>query len=140
MCLSDFYRCADIPFPAVSSSLSPTSGFFRFGSDVVCYGQSSGETRSRSTESLFDASQHVQRNGHRLVLPFDPTQVIDNLRYESYVASGNRLLEKAGLRISIPFASLMPVSSENICRESTCGLGANRVSRLATGSNRGYPS
>jgi hypothetical protein len=110
-CLSDFFRCADIPFPTLTGSLPPTSGFFRFGPDVVCYGQANGETRSRVDDALYDASLHVQSNGRRLLLPFDPTQVINNLRYESYVAPSNRLVEKTWIKdIYYQLRPLMPVS------------------------------
>jgi hypothetical protein len=110
-CLRDFYRCADIPHPAWTGLFPPSSGFFRFGSDVVCYGQTSGKTRSTANEPLFDASLHVQNSGRRLLLPFDPTQVINNLRYESYVASSSRLLEKSWIKeIYYRLRPLMPVS------------------------------
>jgi len=110
-CLSDFYRCADIPVPTLTGSFPPTSGFFRFGPDVVCYGQADGETRSRVGDALYDASLHVRSNGRRLLLPFDPTQVSNNLRYESYVAPSNRLVEKTWIKdIYYRLRPLMPVS------------------------------
>jgi len=109
--LSDFFRCADISFPAVTASLPPSSGFFRFGSDVVCYGQSSEVTRPRVNEFLHDVSRNVQSNGSRMLLPFDPVQVVNNLRYEYYVAPGNRLLEKPWIKdIYYRLRPLMPVS------------------------------
>ena len=62
-------------------------------------------------DSLFDASRHVQRDGHRLQLPFDPKQVINNLRCESYFTSGSRMLETAWIRdIYYRLRPLMPVS------------------------------
>jgi len=96
--LVDFFRCADVPDFGLTSPVHPESGFFRFGADVVCYGQTCGEIRPSVNSSLYDASLHVQKDRHGLLLPFNPTQVVDNLRYESYVASGNRLLEQLWIK------------------------------------------
>ena len=107
----DYYRCADIPSFGVTGPLNHSDGFFRFGPEVVCYGQSMGVARSQVNDRLFDASQHVESNGHGLSLPFDVRQVIDNLRYESYVESSGRLLEKAWIRdLYYRLRPLMPVS------------------------------
>lgn len=97
-CLTDFFRCADIPYLALTGGLPLSNGFFRFGPEVVCYGQASGEVRPSVTPSLYDAAVDVRINDGGLHLPFDPTQVIDNLRYEYYVASNNRLMEKRWIK------------------------------------------
>jgi hypothetical protein len=96
--VEDFYRCAAIPQLGTEDPLPALSGFFRYGADVVCYGQTSGESRSTVNSSLWDASLHVRNSDQGLLLPFDPTQVIDNLLYENYVASSNRLLEKPWIK------------------------------------------
>jgi hypothetical protein len=79
--LADFYQRAP---------LSDASGFFRFR-DAVCYGQCSGGTPARSMEeSLYDCAASIPAlNGHGAMrLPFDPAQIMDNLRMERY--AGNR--------------------------------------------------
>ena len=88
--ISDHYRCGPaLPGVRIAANLKKTNGYFRFGPGVVCYGQAAGETRSAVNGHLFDASQHVQRNGNAITLPFDLNQVVENLRYERYVrASG----------------------------------------------------
>jgi peptidoglycan/xylan/chitin deacetylase (PgdA/CDA1 family) len=96
--VTDYFRCAEVPYLGQSGPFGTSKGFFRFGSEVVCYGQSIGKTRTRVTDPLYDASQDVQANVCGLLLPFDLTQVIDNLRYESYVRSSNRLLEKRWIK------------------------------------------
>jgi len=96
--LTDHFRCAEIPCVGQSGPLHPAKGFFRFGSEIVCYGQSTGKTRSNVKGHLYDASPDVQVNGSGLLLPFDLTQVVENLRYESYVQPGNRTLEKPWIR------------------------------------------
>jgi len=93
------YRCSEelIRF-RVGGFLKKPSGFFRFGEDIVCYGQTVGAVSPIAKGALFDASQHVEGNGHGLLLPFDGRQVVDNLRYELYVKSGNRLIERAWVK------------------------------------------
>lgn len=66
--------------------MSVDSGYFRFGSAGVCYGQcSSGFPAASVTDPLHDAYQHVITRGSSVQLPFDPIRVINNLRYERYV-------------------------------------------------------
>ena len=96
--ITDYFRCDDIPYFGQSGTAHPANGFFRFGSEIVCYGQSTGKTRSNATGHLYDASLDVQSDGSGLLLPFDLTQVIDNLRYEAYARPGNRLLEKPWIK------------------------------------------
>jgi hypothetical protein len=108
--LTDYFRCADIPYFGQSGTPHPANGFFRFGSEIVCYGQATGKTRSNATDHLYDASKDVQPNGSGLLLPFDLTQVVDNLRYESYVQPSNRLLESPWIKdIYYRLRPLMPV-------------------------------
>ena len=97
-CLTDFFRCADLPDLALTGGLPQSTGFFRFGPEVICYGQTRGEVHSSVNSSLFDASADVRIKDRRLLLPFDPTQVIDNLRYEYYVASNSRFFEKSWIK------------------------------------------
>jgi len=108
----DHYRGVQgIPDFGLTGRLKEPNGYFRFGPDVVCYGQATRETRSAVNGDLFDASQHLQDNGRTIVLPFDHNQVLENLRYERYVSpSGSRRWTEAswtkslyyGLRPMLP--------------------------------------
>jgi hypothetical protein len=82
----EYYRCPQelLDF-RVAGSLNESWGYFRFGPDLVCYGQTSGAPCPAVNGALFDASAHVRRHEHTSFLPFDLTQVVDNLRYERYV-------------------------------------------------------
>ena len=87
--LTDRYRCltsaADFE---VSQGLSRESGYFRLGPDTVCYGQcSAGQLAKSAGEHLHDAICDVVVNGSVVHLPFDPAQVVDNLRCERYPAA-----------------------------------------------------
>lgn len=63
-------------------------GFFKFGEDVVCYGQCSWGAPSQYLDGkLVDASTVMAANAATPMLPFDPDEVLDNLRRERYVTS-----------------------------------------------------
>lgn len=87
--LSDRYRCPEnfVDF-VLSEPSSPTKGFFRLGPKTICYGRSSsGPIGSRPQSALYDVIGDVRIDDGRLHLPFDPTEIIDNLCLESYVGS-----------------------------------------------------
>jgi hypothetical protein len=85
----DYYRCPEVFATfAVSGELSEENGYFRFGTDAICYGQSTDGFRARrATDDLYDASPHAASNGETIQLPFNPSDVAFNLRYERYSAS-----------------------------------------------------
>ena len=90
--LVDHYRCPE-SFANVElrGRLSDDAGYFRFGQDTICYGRStSGFRASQADGVLYDALKDVTTNGSVTLLPFDPTDVIDNLRLERYANRYNR--------------------------------------------------
>jgi len=101
LALLDHYRCPeDFAEFALTGELSKDSGFFQFGPDTICYGQSTLGHRTRlANHDLYDVQGSARLEGGTLRLPFDPTQVIDNLRHERYVRysfwAGNALVHKA---------------------------------------------
>ena len=88
----------------------------RFGSSVMCYGQcSSGIPAKYPTEPLHDAGEHVVTTSSSIQLPFNPVQVVDNLRCERYVgkpASDDKSLSVNELcrRLYYTMRPAMPVS------------------------------
>jgi hypothetical protein len=98
--LLERYRCPapGIPDFEVPGNLKNSKGFFRFGSDAICYGAALGEVRPDVSGKLFDASAAVSCAPGRLSVPFDPKEVVDDLRFERYFNTGSRLLEKPGVR------------------------------------------
>jgi len=110
--LTDQYRCPqELPVFRIVGKLKPADGYFRFGKDVVCYGQTVANTSRNVNGHLYDASHDARRNGDSILLPFDVTRIVDNLRYESYVQSGQRLIEKSWLKnIYYLFRPIFPVS------------------------------
>ncbi len=96
--LQDYFRCLDLPPFGLSGSLGKNSGFFQFGPGVICFGQTTGETRPIVNGWLFDAAKEVRTSGNGTLLPFDMKQVVNNLRYEAYANSGQRMLEKQWIK------------------------------------------
>ena len=89
--VNDRYRCPDNFFDLVlNEELSSDEGFFRFGPNTICYGRScSGARRPRPESSFYDAIKDVRVEDGNLGLPFDPTEIIDNLRLERYADARN---------------------------------------------------
>jgi hypothetical protein len=82
----DRYRCADafLDF-RLGGALPPDSGYFQFGLETTCYGRSLTCARQGQLgPALCSMLPEVSFDGTQLVLPFDPNEVIDNLRLERY--------------------------------------------------------
>src|SRR5436190_2225921 len=79
-------------------NLRQSKGFFHFGPDAVCYGRVGGEARPFVNGDLFDAAAKATYGERRVSVPFNPREVVDDLRYERYSDGGERWLEKPGIR------------------------------------------
>ena len=84
----EHYRCQDQA--ADFGPLGETAGapgYFRFGADAICYGQVSvGFTADDVRAELNDALTQVQVEDDRCLIPFEPTEIVENLRRERYIA------------------------------------------------------
>jgi hypothetical protein len=81
----DRYRCPEqFVRSRLRAPLSEANRSFKFGGDTYCYGQSSSKSGTQEG-SQADLIEEVQFEGSELLLSFDPTQVIDNLRLEEYL-------------------------------------------------------
>ena len=84
--VSDRYRCPGnfLDF-ALRGTVSSTEGYFRFGANATCYGRSSSALCDMPVESLlYDSLEEVVVGDGQLKLPFNPVEIIDNLRLEHY--------------------------------------------------------
>lgn len=93
----------------VAPKLSFKPGYFRFGEDVICYGRCQGAPAQDPTGLLYDAMEDVRIDGSGLVLPFDPNEIIDNLRFERYVTATRGHGEKALYGAYYSVRPLLPV-------------------------------
>ncbi len=114
--LSDYYRAPLIPHivcPCLNHKGG--AGFFRFGEDLVCYGEcSTGVATNVLASADFDALKAMSVTGTEIRLPFAISKVIENLRKERYVGQLNsgqkRLTQNALIRKSYYFVrELLPV-------------------------------
>jgi hypothetical protein len=99
--MAAYFRC-----PENSVTLHPgnlpdaASGFFSFGKDVLCYGKARHTCRTAAPlQALYDASRDVSLHDGTLDLPFDPTEVISNLREEHYVPNHTPAAQRAFRRV-----------------------------------------
>lgn len=83
---TEHYRCPDdFADFTLTASLSDDTGYFRFGEDTICYGQTaSGFRVSRVDANLYDCLNDVTTHGSSVLLPFNPTDLVNNLRLERY--------------------------------------------------------
>jgi len=88
----DHYRCPEeFANFSLAGKLSEDSGFFRFGEEAICYGQSATGFRARvAVNSLYDSLLDVAVCGSTVQLSFDATQVIENLRRERYKTNSDK--------------------------------------------------
>ena len=90
--LSEYYRCPDEFYPfELSGKLSDKAGYFRFGETTVCYGRSSLHSLSETFRlELTDVSAAVKECNSKCLLPFEATEILDNLRLERYANGQER--------------------------------------------------
>jgi len=84
--VTQYYRCPEryIKF-AIVGPFSKEEGFFRFGNEGLCNGQLARDTPSPTPNGkLCDVISHTSHSNVITYLPFDVTQVVDNLRLELY--------------------------------------------------------
>lgn len=93
--LQDHYRCPEgfLDF-RLEGELSDDERYFQFGADTVGYGRVSRGTQTQAS-SVLDLLPRIVVDGTQLVLPFDPDEVVDNLRLERYAEGQWGILEKA---------------------------------------------
>jgi len=74
--------------PITCSQPSGREGFFRVG-ELLLYGRTNGDVTSRDCAGNLSAvDSSISRSGS-IVLPFDPSEIMDNLRLEKYVGAIN---------------------------------------------------
>jgi hypothetical protein len=85
--LLDHFRCPEsiVEF-SLSDELSDSSGYFRVGKDLIGYGRLASKLcTANQRRDLVDCAPLIHVDPGQVALPFDAGQVIDNLRFESYV-------------------------------------------------------
>lgn len=91
-----YFRCPE-NFARVEAKgeLHPKEGYFQFGPGVVCYGKCSGFDPSEHIKQVLpDSLPLAESEENTLQLPFELSQVVDNLRFERYRRNGRTLRAK----------------------------------------------
>jgi hypothetical protein len=85
-----FYRCpANFPNFNLAGELASERGYFSFGKSTTCFGRSSvGSLAMAAGNGLRDLSRLAKSDCSTVYLPFNPTEIIDNLRLERYATNG----------------------------------------------------
>jgi hypothetical protein len=119
-CLTQYYRCPEefLRF-AQSGALSATAGYFQFGEDAICYGSYVGQNPSAVPPGApLDALRDVEFKNGTIRLPFDPSQVINNLRCETYAGDWRHKLPVSALaRMYYFIRPLLPVNVRKYLQE-----------------------
>jgi hypothetical protein len=80
----------DFAGPEVHSTSDAAKGFFKVGDDLVCYGRCSFVSPSSCLGgNLPDVLGVMTANRQSPTFPFDPGEVVDNLRRERYVSAAH---------------------------------------------------
>jgi hypothetical protein len=91
--LLDYYKCPE-EFAEIElkGEVSNEEGFFQFGPGTLCYGRChTGTPAAHPTGPIFDVSGDVETARGVVRLPFDLTEIVDNLRRECYMAKTDTL-------------------------------------------------
>jgi hypothetical protein len=115
--LLDYYKCPEeVGEIELKGELSDEAGFFQFGLGTLCYGRChTGTPSPHPTGQLFDASGSVETDHGVVRLPFDLSEVVNNLRCERYAVKHDasrswRMLRRLQHKIYYFFRPWMPVS------------------------------
>ena len=97
----DYYRCPDsfADFALAAGRFNDKGpGYFAFGSGLTCYGNSKLRGCENATDLLPDLLDQVKVENSTCILPFDPTEIADNLRLERYVEQKSLTGKRALIR------------------------------------------
>jgi len=86
-CVTEYFRCDEeyVRF-AVKETSSARRGYFKFGSEAICFGNCKGDPAVTLADPLPDALADIAMTDGIVTLPFDPSEVIRNLHCEEYIA------------------------------------------------------
>jgi predicted ATP-grasp superfamily ATP-dependent carboligase len=114
--LVDYYRCpVEFAEFSIVGNLSQDPGYLQFGANGVCYGRSStGSPSKLPANCLHDILTDVEFIGSVPWLPFDPAEIVENLRLERYVGVANGSKKRAsqawGRNTYYVFRNFLPAS------------------------------
>jgi len=98
-CLAQYYRCPEKYLRlAQKGPLPANAGYFQFGEGAICYGSYVGrEPAAYPSGTVLNALQDVEIKDGTTYLPFDPSQVVENLRREMYTVDWQQTMPASAL-------------------------------------------
>lgn len=114
--LIEAYRCPpSILNMELQSELGNGAGFFQFGPGLICYGRSSkGFRKEQVGPNLYDVAADVQSHAAEILLPFNPKEIVENLRLERYPGTRESWIRSSGRKI---YYQLRPFLNHSIRRQ-----------------------
>jgi len=99
----EYFRCPDGAAKFfVEGRLSKNQGYFQFGKQIVCYGNSSGvPLATNAARHLADGSARVRLRNRKVGLPFNLDQIANNLRFEHYAGHAGQETTRLGAHPAI---------------------------------------
>ena len=84
----EYFKCPDGEWDFhLVGDLSQDVGYFRCGPQAICYGQSTvGTPAAKASDPMADVSISIRFEGGSVLLPFNLTDVVENLQRERYAA------------------------------------------------------
>ena len=140
--LVEYFRCPEhLAVLGTADPLPPEAGYFRFG-DAICYGrQGVGPPSPRPDGSLVDVSRGVSSANGKVLLPFDLSEVLDNLRHERYPEAQRAIEHISSFSLSHAayyfFRPVLPVAREEAPPAAPLeGMAEHPVSRGGPSTSR----
>lgn len=112
--LGAWFRCPDDFSPIAASAVTATDpGYFAFGPGTTAYGCLTSRAPAAAPDPpLHDAASDVSIANGTVQLPFDPAEVITNLRHESYTGGDARSgTQSFTAKVYYFFRPLLPVAA-----------------------------
>jgi len=109
--LSDFYRCSQVGANfTLEAPLGPIAGYFRTKEGLIYYGRlSEAQPAATANATLPEACPQVSVEKKAICLPFDPAEVVANLRLEKYKADRANTRENGGSLVRRLYYLLRPI-------------------------------
>ena len=127
--LIHYFRCPERHVRLVlKEPLSGVSGYFLFGAGSVCYGRCSGTRPAKTPDGdLKDVYPDATAKEGVVSLPFDLTEVTNNLRFELYTSARRSGRETSVNQLYYFLRPLLPVSVRKYLQRIRLG-GWNKLS------------
>ncbi len=114
--LAAYFRCPEEfiqPLAAPPSPASSAPGYFAFGPDTTLYGRLTTQAPAPTPDQpLPDATNDVTVHEKTVHLPFDPAEVVTNLRHETYMGGDARSgTQSLTAKIYYFFRPFLPVAA-----------------------------